>query len=72
MLIKKKEKKKRLLRKNWIYSKRLLNFVDSILDSFTIDVYINQRSVCYEIFIMTIIFATISYHEIVKIFKLYF
>lgn len=43
-----------------------------ILDSFIIDVYINQKSVCYEILIITIIFATTSYHEIVKIFKLFF
>lgn len=41
MLIKKKEKKKKIIVKNWIYSKRLLNFVDSILDLFIIDVYIN-------------------------------
>lgn len=70
-MLKKKEEKKDYC-KNLIYSKRLLNFVASILDSFTIDVYINQKSVCYEIFIMTIIFATTSYHEIVNIFKLCF
>lgn len=56
MLIKKKEKK--------IIAKKC------ILDSFIIDVYIYQKSVCYEILIITIIFATTS--EIVKIFKLYF
>lgn len=71
MLVKKRKEKK-IIAKNWIYSKRLLNIVDSILDSFTIDVYIDQKSVCYEILIITIIFATTSYHEIVKIFKLYF
>lgn len=40
MLVKKRKERK-IIVKNWIYSERLLNIVDSILDLFIIDVYIN-------------------------------